>query len=55
MIKYELVHNCGESVSRHAAEVLAPNLPDNGLYRRANGVYAHTRGSQRLAYREEWV
>jgi hypothetical protein len=55
MTKYELVHNYGESVPRHAAEVLAPNAPDGGLYCRANGVYAHARGHQHLAYREEWV
>lgn len=55
MTKYQLLHNCGEPVSKHAEELLAPTVPDGALYRRPDGVYAYRGGYQRQVYREQWV
>lgn len=55
MTKYELLHACGEPVSKRAESVEVP-LDENGpVVRRRDGVYAYRSGYVRDVYREHWV
>jgi len=53
--KYELLHDCGEPISKRAETVLVPLVRDGPVYRRPDGVYAYQGGYQREVFREHWV